>query len=205
MTSSDADFWIDASAPHCLQTHQEQIDCALGEHLLPGKHNLHNLLAAIAVARYFNLEWSEILKAIPFITLPDLRLQFVKHRDILFLNDSYNAAEISANAASESLPQPSPAGRKIAVLGSMLELGKFSVDCHRRVGTFALNHVEEMYCLGEECLPICEEWKKAGRPVHFFYHRADLVACLRNQLKSTDVVLLKGSRSKELWKILEEL
>ena len=97
----------------------------------------------------------------------------------------------SVKAALESLPEPEGEGRKIAVLGSMLELGKFSHDCHRRVGEFALNYVECMYCLGEECLPIYEVWEKAGRPVQFFKNRAELVACLKNDLRAADVVLLK--------------
>jgi UDP-N-acetylmuramoyl-tripeptide--D-alanyl-D-alanine ligase len=190
-TSPLADYGLDPSNPYMLQ--------------VPGKHNMHNLLAAIAVARYFNISWDEIKQTIPSLALPDQRLQFVRHRDVLFLNDSYNAAELSVKAALESLPQPEGEGKKIAVLGSMLELGKFCHDCHQRVGEFALQYVEHMYCLGEECLPIYEIWKKAGRPVHFFKNRADLVACLRKDLRPHDIVLLKGSRAKELWKVLEEL
>lgn len=182
----------------------ETIKISLDSLPIPGKHNFHNLLAAIAVARYFNIEWEEIQQAIASLVLPDRRLQFVRHKDILFLNDSYNAAELSVKAALETLPPPQEKGRKIAVLGSMLELGKFSDGCHQRVGEFALGHVERMYCLGEECLPIYEIWKKAGRPVQLFKTRADLVGCLKNDLKALDVVLLKGSRAKELWKILEE-
>lgn len=204
-TSSDADYGILPSAPDLLQAKLEKSTIALGSLPVPGKHNRHNLLAAIAVARHFHVEWEEIKRAIPLLTLPDKRLQFVRHRDVLFLNDSYNAAEQSVKAALESLPQPEGQGRKIAVLGSMLELGKFSEDCHRRVGEFALNHVECMYCLGEECLPIYEIWKRANRPVQFFKDRANLVACLKNDLKASDVVLLKASRAKELWKVLEEI
>ena len=53
----------------------------------------------------------------------------------------------------------------------MMELGKFSHDCHQRVGEFALNHVECMYCLGEECLPIYELWKKASARCSIFKTR----------------------------------
>lgn len=204
-TSSQSDYGLDPSDPHTVQARLEKSKMTLGPLPVPGKHNMHNLLAATAVARYFNVSWENIKKAVSSLVLPDRRLQFVPHRNILFLNDSYNAAELSVKAALESLPQPEGQGRKIAVLGSMLELGKFSQDCHRRVGEFALNHVERLYCLGEECLPMHEIWKKAGRPVQIFNNRADLVACLKNDLKASDVVLLKGSRAKELWKILEEI
>lgn len=201
----DADYYLEDAQFYLLHANLEKEEIRLNAIPVPGKHNAQNLLAAIAVARHFNVSWEEINAAISSLVLPDRRLRFVKYRDILFLNDSYNAAEVSVKAALETLPQPEGKGRKIAVLGSMLELGKFSHDCHQRVGEFALEHVECMYCLGEECLPICEVWKKAGRSVQFFKDRADLVASLRNDLQASDVVLLKGSRSKELWKVLEEI
>lgn len=203
-TSVQADCYSNISQSSLL-VNFEQEKVSLGVLPIPGKHYVHNVLAAIVVARYFGLEWEEIKQAILTLTLPERRLQFVQQRDILFLNDSYNASERSVKAALETLPQPDGKGRKIAVLGSMLELGKFSQICHQRVGEFALEHVEQLYCLGEECLPIYEIWKKAGRQVYLFRNRAELVACLKEQLKPADVVLLKGSRSKELWKVLEEL
>lgn len=204
-SSSESDYGLDPNDHHIIQARLEKKSVALGHLPVPGKHNLHNLLSAIAVARYFDIDWEQIKKSVALLTLPDRRLQFVPRQGMLFLNDSYNASELSVKAALETLPQPEGNGRKIAVLGSMLELGKFSHDCHHRVGEHSLKYVERMYCLGEECLPIVDLWKKAGRPVHFFKSRAELVVCLRNDLQPSDVILLKGSRAKELWKILDEL
>jgi UDP-N-acetylmuramoyl-tripeptide--D-alanyl-D-alanine ligase len=172
---------------------------------VPGKHNLHNLLAAIAIARAFHVDWELIRDTLPSLTLPDRRLQFIRHRGILFINDSYNAAEASVKAALNSLPDPECNGRKIAVLGSMLELGKFSHECHTEVGECALKRVEKVYCLGEESLPIYETWERAGRPAAFFNDLGELAACLKKELKAFDVVLLKGSRKFELWKIIDLL
>lgn len=205
MHSSLADYRLDPANHQCVQSRLDGQTAILGSLPIPGRHNWHNLLAAIAVARYFGVEWEEIRKTIPTLTLPDRRLQFIRHKDALFLNDSYNASELSVKAALETLPQPERKGRKIAVLGSMLELGKFSQGCHQRVGEFALDHVEQLYCLGEECRPIYELWTKKGRSVQLFDERTSLVACLRQDLQPDDVVLLKGSRSKALWMVLEEL
>jgi UDP-N-acetylmuramoyl-tripeptide--D-alanyl-D-alanine ligase len=204
-TSSQADYFMDSSHPTILKILWEKNAVHLGPITIPGKHNVQNLLSALAVAKYFNISWEEMNQSIPSLILPERRLQFVKHHDIVFLNDSYNASELSVKSALETLPEPEREGRKIAVLGSMLELGKFSQDCHKRVGEFALKHVEQLYCLGDECLPIYEIWKKAGRLIYFFKNRADLVDCLRQDLRPADVVLLKGSRAKELWKVLDEL
>lgn len=205
ITSDQADYGVASFEPLVLQEHSEKQTVTLGSLPFPGKHNIQNLMAAILIARYFKLDWKEIRHAIHSLILPDRRLQFIRYLDVLFLNDSYNACELSIKAALETLPPSENKGRKIAVLGSMLELGKFSEVCHQRVGEFALKYVEHMYCLGEECLPIYEVWKKAGRPVYFFKNRKDLVARLRLDLRPADVVLLKGSYSKELWKVLEEL
>lgn len=199
-----ADYVLDMKT-YELKTPLEDERRSLSPLPIPGKHNLHNFLVALAVARYFDVSWEAIQQAIPTLSLPDRRLQFVQHKQALFLNDSYNASEFSVKAALEILPPPAAGGKKIAVLGSMLELGKFSDDCHARVGEFALQHVEELYCLGEECRPIYDIWSQAGRAVRLFNQRQELVHYLRQILQPVDVVLLKGSRSKELWKVLEEL
>ena len=172
---------------------------------LPGEHNLSNLLAAVAVARYFGMTWEEINAGASDLLLPEKRLQIVKHQDKIFVNDSYNAAEQSIKAALLAMPEPEGRGRKIAVLGSMRELGKFSASCHASVGKYALDKVDLMYCLGEECLPIRAVWQNAGRPVKFFHHRQELALALKADLQQSDVILLKGSRPWELWKLLEEL
>lgn len=203
-TNSQADYSVNHQ--HHIHAKLENQDIAIDPSKLPsGKHNLHNFLAAAVVARHFNIEWEEIVAAIPLLQLPERRLQFIHHKDICFLNDSYNATEVSVKAALETLPTPEKTGSKIAVLGSMMELGKFSEDCHARVGEHALNYVEGVFCLGEECRPIYDIFKKAGKPTELFLNRVQLVDHLRKILKPSDVVLLKGSRSKEMWKILEEL
>ncbi len=205
LLSLTADYGLDPLDSTLFHSSPEGKTLSLESFLLPGKHILHNLIASLAVACYFKVDEERLQRALPTLSLPDRRLQFVHHQGILFINDSYNASENSVKAALETLPQPTHQGKKIAVLGSMLELGAFSEECHRRVGEFALKYVDELYCLGRECHPMVSVWEKAGRPVYFFEERAPLVAALRQIVKSEDILLLKGSRAKELWKILEEL
>lgn len=172
---------------------------------VPGLHNRHNLLAAIAVARALKLGWEQIAAAIPLLNLPDKRMQMVESRGVLFANDSYNAPPPGVKAALASLPQPAQGGRRIAVLGTMPELGKFSEGCHREIGEYALARVDQMFCLGEECQPIYQTWVNAGRTVDWFLERDRLVEALRKALRPGDVVLIKGANSKQMWKILDEL
>lgn len=202
--SPQADYYLNLQEENTLYSHLEKNCLKLPSLHLPGKHNVHNMLIACIVARHLNMDWDEIIQAIPLLKLPERRLEFIKCKGILFVNDSYNSAELSVKSALESLPIPQQGGQKIAVLGSMMELGPFSEDCHRRVGEFALKYVEKLFCLGEECQPMVEVWKRENKQTQLFLDRKELLMALKKELNPSDVVLLKGSRSKELWKILEE-
>lgn len=172
---------------------------------IPGSHNRHNFLAAAAAARGCGMDWEEIKSAQSTLELPERRMQIVKKQGVVFVNDAYNASEMSMKAALDSLPLPAPGGKRIAFFGGIVELGKYSEGCHRAVGRYALNHVDIMYCFGRDCLPIVEEWKSAGREVVWAEERSELTSLLRNSMQQGDVVLLKGSRSKGVCKVLEEL
>lgn len=172
---------------------------------LPGAHSRHNFLAAATAAFHLGMEWCEIGAIISTLTLPERRLQRIEKFGATFINDSYNAAEMSIKAALDCLPLPKPGGKRIAVIGEIVELGHFSKGCHRAVGEYALDRVDLMLCYGQECKYISECWQEAGRPVVWSQERSGVVEALRSQLTPGDVVLLKGSRAKGVWKVLEEL
>ncbi len=172
---------------------------------VPGEHNYSNFLGAVAVARAFGVSWDQIACAQASLVLPERRLESVEKFGVTFINDSYNASEESVKAALRSMPSPKPGKRRIAVLGGMMELGKFSEGCHRSVAEESLKHVDMMFCFGVETLPILESWQKANKKIVWTETRANLVAALQAELQLGDVVLLKGSRSKQLWKVLDEL
>ncbi|MCB1112000.1 MAG: UDP-N-acetylmuramoyl-tripeptide--D-alanyl-D-alanine ligase [Chlamydiales bacterium] len=179
-----------------------------GEHTLPcppvvGGHNMKNLLAAIVVARQCGVPWEDIAKAIPKLTLPERRLQHQEKNGVLFVNDAYNACEVSIKAALDSLPKA--AGKRIAVVGAMLELGVHSDRCHYEVGKYAMGCVDHLLCLGEECAPMVDLWKKEGRNASLHHERSALAEELQSLIQPNDVVLLKGSQAKELWKIIDEV
>lgn len=204
-TSRDAGYFLHAAEKHMEIYEKHKTPKTLPILPVPGRHNQHNFLAAVAVARQFGLTWEEIESSITTLELPEKRLQFIEKFGALFINDAYNASEMSIKAALDSLPEPKAGGKRIAVLGEIVELGKFSEGCHRAVGEYALDKVDSMLCYGKGCLPIMESWKAAGRPVVWGEERAEIVNALRERLQPGDVVLLKGSRSKAVCKVLDEL
>ena len=66
--------------PRCCRRALKKETVEIGHLPVPGKHNLHNLLAAIAVARHFKLSWEEIKQGISMLALPERRLQFVRQK-----------------------------------------------------------------------------------------------------------------------------
>lgn len=171
---------------------------------IAGKHNRHNFLAAVVVARHLGLTWEEIELNSKNLVLPEKRFELSEKNGVVFINDSYNASEISVKAALESLPHPKGNGRRIAILGEMLELGGFSDECHRSVGKHALEFVDEMICFGDLCQPMQEIWLDAGKPFFISSNWNMIVEQTKRTLRENDVVLLKGSRAKGIWKILDE-
>jgi UDP-N-acetylmuramoyl-tripeptide--D-alanyl-D-alanine ligase len=169
----------------------------------PARHVYQNLLGAICIARECGMSFAEISQVLPTLTLPERRLQEIEKNGIVFINDSYNAAEISVKGALESIAKRKTSGRKIAVLGNMVELGKFSDVCHKRVGEYALSTVDRLFCIGEHCKPLVEVWQDAEKPVEWFLRFEDLLDKLKLELRAGDLVLVKGSRVLQLERVVE--
>lgn len=201
--SRQADYYLEGTAKQFKVRCFGEDNISLPSLALAGKHNRHNLLAAVAVARSLQISWEEITQAIPLLALPERRLQTVEKSGIVFINDSYNASSVSVKAALAALPRPKAGGKRIAVIGEMLELGKFSERCHRDVGETALQKVDHLLCLGKECSPMQEIWKQSDKEASLFNTLSELIVALKKLVGAGDVVLLKGSRSKELWKVLD--
>lgn len=169
-----------------------------------GQHNKKNFLSAAIVARHLGMTWGEIAEAAKELELPEKRLERIEKKGIFFVNDSYNASELSVKAALESLPAPRRGAKRVAVLGEMLELGRFSAESHRSIGEHALDFADVLICYGHLCQPALEAWQKAGRPAFLVADQQSLFQHVKDVVESGDVVLLKGSQSKEMWKILDE-
>ena len=165
-------------------------------------HIYQNALAAMSMASACGMTAEEIGKALRELKLPQKRLELVHKGKICFVNDSYNAAEPSMKAALSYL-KGLDAKRKVAVLGQMRELGKFSQGCHEAVGKHAVDCVDKVFCFGEECEPIVSVCKSNNMPVEWFIDFSELADKLKSELLDDDVVLLKGSRSNGLWRVIE--
>jgi len=166
-------------------------------------HLCENFIGAASVARSMGMQWSEIILQAQKLTVYMRRFETVLRKGIIFINDSYNANLTSMRAALSSLPAPRTGKKKIAVLGAMKELGTFTEQSHFEVAKIALSHIDYLLCLGEECVTMVDLFQKEGRPVEYFLEFDAIKKRVFELAEEGDVVLLKGSNSKKLWKILE--
>jgi UDP-N-acetylmuramoyl-tripeptide--D-alanyl-D-alanine ligase len=99
-------------------------------------------------------------------------------------------------------------GRKVAVLGDMLELGRYSFQGHEMVGVRAAEVVDELVCVGELSTIIANAAQEAGLPgesITLLENSEQVVDFLQPRLSSRDVVLVKGSRGMHMDRIVAEL
>ena len=124
---------------------------------------------------------------------------------ISFINDAYNANPESMRAALSSLPMPKEGGKRIAVLGTMKELGTFSENAHREVGKLAQRCIDHLLVLGDEATPLCDAFTEVKKPGECFVDHKSLAERLTALMSPGDVVLVKGSRSMRMETIFDLL
>jgi UDP-N-acetylmuramoyl-tripeptide--D-alanyl-D-alanine ligase len=170
---------------------------------LEESHFLENLLAAIAVARSFEVPWSAIFSSLKNLQSLEGRFERIEKGGVLFINDSYNANPESMKAALGSLPVPQKGSKRVAVLGCMVELGPQSDRYHYDIGLFASTCVDQLFCYGQNSLAIKEGFDQSGRPSMIFDSLIELHMFLKQNVSSGDVVLLKASNSVNLWNLMD--
>jgi UDP-N-acetylmuramoyl-tripeptide--D-alanyl-D-alanine ligase len=166
---------------------------------LLGRHSACNALAAIAVARKMNIAEDAIIDSLAHATAVDMRLKLSTHAGVTLLNDAYNANPNSTRAAIETLLALPASGRRVAVLGDMLELGKHSDAYHKDTGVLAANsNLDLLICVGKKAKLIAASAKAAGMEAGNIVTYPNAEAAARNvtkRVKGHDLVLLKASRS----------
>ena len=115
-----------------------------------GKHNVYNALAAAAVGVLFNVELDKIKKALESYTGTYMRMQKILINGIAIIDDTYNSNLTSLKSAIDFISESKCMGKRIAVLGDMLELGEQSEGLHREAGRFVANSsIQALITVGE--------------------------------------------------------
>jgi len=136
------------------------------------------------------------------------RMNLVKGiKDTLIIDDSYNASPLSMREAIVSLGEIKN-HRRIAVLGDMLELGKYSDEAHEEIGKEVAKKVDFLICIGEKAKLIAESAIKHNfdkNKILIFNNSDSAKKMIKKEIGNFDVILIKGSHAMQLDKIVEEL
>ncbi|HSP66214.1 MAG TPA: UDP-N-acetylmuramoyl-tripeptide--D-alanyl-D-alanine ligase [Bryobacteraceae bacterium] len=177
------------------------------ESSLTGRHSVSNLLAGIAVAGIFGIAPERLTERVRKIQPGKMRGQRFRHRGILVFDDCYNSNPDAARAMLSVL-RDTPARRRIAVLGEMLELGRWAEPLHREVGNYAAEcGIDVLVGLRGAACYMLDAAKRSGLradAAFFFDDPVPAGQLVRSLAQAGDAVLFKGSRGVHVELALEQ-
>jgi len=172
-----------------------------------GRHNVLNALAAFGVGRQLGIPAEECVAALRRYEPSGMRQRILRLAGgVTLVEDCYNASPDSMRAALTTLRQFPCAGRRIAVLADMLELGPIAEESHRRVGGLAAGCADLLLCWGPLGRLYAEGARAAGMAdPRWFAEKEELTRALCDLVQPGDVVWGKASRGMKLEEALEPL
>lgn len=177
---------------------------------LLGRHNMSNALAAAAVGHVLGISWPRINRGLADAEISGMRMAVHRLRDgSIVLDDAYNASSPEAVIGALEVLHELEGLRKIAVLGSMLELGAESEAAHRQVGeAVARIAPTHLFTVGEGGALIAESAHAAGMPaaaITASRDNAEALAEIAPRRRPGDVILVKGSRGVAMEAVVQGL
>lgn len=176
---------------------------------VPGKAFIYNSLVAFAVATLLHVDTQKIINGIRNFELTKNRMEIIELKNnIKLINGVYNASVDSMKSNLEILKNQI-GDRKIAVLGSMLELGEYSKQLHEEVGKIVVqNNIDILITVGTEAKYIADSAISLGMKsenVHGFNNNSEAINLLKKIIVSGDIILFKASNSLNFKEIIDNL
>lgn len=168
-----------------------------------GEHHVMDALLAMAAAFCHGVSPAQSSRALAHVRASGLRQKILLSQGVTVVADCYNANPDSMRASLSAFGKLPLAGKRIAVLGDMLELGSISRQSHRDVGGWCgQNGVKVLLCMGEESREMLETARQAGVEAWHFTVKEELVRQLWQVVEPGDGVLFKASHSMEFEKLI---
>jgi len=175
--------------------------------VLHGRHSVSNILAGAAVAQIYGIAPERLVDAVENLRPGRMRGEQFTHRGILIYDDCYNSNPDAVRAMLDVL-RDTPARRRIAVLGEMLELGRWAELLHRDVGSYAAKQgIDVLVGIGGAGREIVDAARLGGLNAGnalFFDDPAEAGKVVRSLAQPGDAVLFKGSRGVHVERALAQ-
>ena len=174
-----------------------------------GKQYVYTVLCALAIADLLHVPMDAVLQRLQEYIGTKGRMRLLSGiRKSVVIDDSYNASPVAMKEALDVLKLTETSGKRIAILGDMLELGTYSVDAHEEVGVYAIQSVDILITVGIRARDIHRRAEELGfdsaRAVHF--HDAwEASREIQKYVGNGDLILVKGSQGMRMERIIEKL
>ncbi|HHD2593004.1 TPA: UDP-N-acetylmuramoyl-tripeptide--D-alanyl-D-alanine ligase [Clostridium perfringens] len=169
---------------------------------MPGEHNISNLMLGIAIAKELGVSFEEMKRGLKNIEATSMRLELIKKDGFSILNDCYNSSPVAVKSAIDVMKNIE-GKRRMAVLGTMRELGHKSEEAHEEIGKYAKeNGIEKVLCFGNFSENIKEGY---GEGCTVYENKEELIKDLLNIICDGDIILVKASRSLKFEEITKAL
>jgi UDP-N-acetylmuramoyl-tripeptide--D-alanyl-D-alanine ligase len=174
-----------------------------------GKQHLYPILASLSVGASQGLNLVKMAEALADYVTPPGRMKIIKGlKNTTIIDDTYNSSPVALCEALKTLGQIKGSGRKIAVIGDMLELGKYSADEHEKAGKLAAEKADILFTVGVRSRMVAEGAISNGMDEkNVFQLDSSLEAGKQIELfiKEGDIILVKGSQGVRMEKAVEEI
>jgi len=173
-----------------------------------GSYNIYNALAALTVTRIFGMGYKDIAQAFSNFDFPYGRLKLIELNNVRFIDDTYNSNPGSLKQALYTLGSLKTKGRKIFVMGDMLELGEQKEVFHRHAGSLAARVCDSLITVGQLSKLAAQQAESLGFSVKNIFtcdssQQARDFIFKKISLKPEDIILVKGSRSMRMEEIFK--
>ena len=174
---------------------------------VPGTHNLYDALAAIAVGKTFGIPMAAIAKALANYRATNMRMEFKRANGFKIVSDCYNANPSSTKMALQTIGNMKTQGKRIAILGDMLELGKESANMHTQMGALVSEmDFDLLLAVGKDARNYVKGARARGmKSVFHFESVQEVIEFLEDTVSEGDVLLVKGSRGMHMEQVVDAL
>jgi UDP-N-acetylmuramoyl-tripeptide--D-alanyl-D-alanine ligase len=174
-----------------------------------GVNNIYSALAALAVGVSLGLNMVECTENLSKFVPPRGRMNLIKGlKRSTIIDDTYNSSPVALSSALQTLQDMKTKNRKVAILGDMMELGKHTSDEHKKAGILAATACDQLVTVGLRSRAIAESAIDAGLDedsVLQFDESEEAGKFIKDYIKEGDIILVKGSQSTRMEKIVKEL
>ena len=174
-----------------------------------GRNHVYASLASIALALGLKLNVINAIDRLKNYDVPPGRMRLLRGiDDSLIVDDTYNSSPFACKSALETIRQVKCTGRKMAVLGDMLELGKHTIEAHKNIGKIAKGDVDVLVVVGPRAKLIKEGAMEGGmseKNIFEFLNSIEAGEFMKTFVQKGDLVLVKGSQGMRMERVVEAI